>query len=697
MFQRLLIANRGEIACRIMRTAQRLGIHCIAVYSEADRHSAHVEQADEAILIGPAPAQDSYLNIERIMEAAHQTQAQAIHPGYGFLSENADFVRACKQAGLVFIGPPAEAIEAMGTKAAAKALMKQAQVPVIAGYHGEDQSDARLAQEAAEIGYPVMIKASAGGGGKGMRVVEQAEAFNAALESCRRESLKAFGDDKMLIEKLITRPRHVEVQVFCDQHGQGVYLFERDCSLQRRHQKVIEEAPAPGLSESLRQSMGEAAVRAAQAIDYVGAGTVEFLLDDQGHFSFMEMNTRLQVEHPVTEMITGEDLVDWQLRIAAGQPLPRAQTALLVTGHAFEARIYAEDPQHDFLPATGTLHHLVTPPESPQLRIETGVRQGDEISIYYDPMIAKLVVWGEDRASALKALSHALSQYQIAGVSTNISFLKRLADHPEFKQQVQDTGFIQRHLETLTLPPSPNEAEALTVMGCYLLHQRLNQHRLQPHEPHQHLNSGSPRQTSTVAEDTPWDQLHGWRLNAPARHCFELKPEHARSASRLEFIEIDSGWQVCLADHPDDHDTVQFEWTTKGLCITLNGHRRHWSVSQSGTRLTLFTSEGPWVAQWVSLDHLSFVSEDIQAQLKAPMNGAIVSLQAALGEPVKAGDPLIIMEAMKMEHTLYAPAEGVVSAFHYAPGDLVNQGDELLHFEASTEASSAPDAIEEAS
>lgn len=675
MFQRVLIANRGEIACRIMRTAQRQGIHCIAVYSEADRHSAHVEQADEAMMIGPAPAQDSYLNIERIIEAARLTQAEAIHPGYGFLSENAAFVRACEQAGIVFIGPPAEAIEAMGTKAAAKALMSQAQVPVIAGYHGEDQSDTRLAEEARRIGYPVMIKASAGGGGKGMRIVEQADDFDTALASCRRESLKAFSDDKMLIEKLITHPRHVEVQVFCDQHGQGVYLFERDCSLQRRHQKVIEEAPAPGLSDALRQAMGEAAVRAAQAIHYVGAGTVEFLLDDQGHFSFMEMNTRLQVEHPVTEMITGEDLVDWQLRIAAGEPLPCSQAALSVTGHAFEARIYAEDPVHDFLPATGTLSHLTTPPESARLRIETGVRQGDEISIYYDPMIAKLVVWGEDRASALKGLSQALSHYQIAGVSTNISFLKRLADHPEFNQQVQDTGFIQRHLEALTLPPSPNKAQALTVIACYLLNQRLGS------SPDALHPEDSPEKVTS-----PWDQLKGWRLNGPARHCFELQPEHAHSASRLEFTETDSGWQVHWPDEPEADICVQFESTPKGLAITQNGHQRYESVSQSGTRLTLFTPEGPWVAQWLLLDQLSFVSEALQAQLMAPMNGAIVSLQTTPGALVKAGDPLIIMEAMKMEHTLYAPADGTVATFHYAPGDLVNQGDELLQFDPSTEA-----------
>ncbi|MDE0725630.1 MAG: ATP-grasp domain-containing protein, partial [Alphaproteobacteria bacterium] len=432
MFRKILIANRGEIACRVMRTAHRLGAATVAVYSEADANAMHVAMADEAVLIGPPPVQESYLLMDRIIEAAKRTRAEAIHPGYGFLSENAAFAEACAAAGIVFIGPPASAIRAMGEKAAAKALMVAAQVPVVPGYHGDDQDDAVLTRAADDIGYPVLIKAVMGGGGKGMRQVNEAGKFAAALKGARREGLSSFGDDKVLVEKYLERPRHIEIQVFADQQGEVVHLFERDCSVQRRHQKVLEEAPAPGMSASMRRAMGDAAVAAAKAIGYVGAGTVEFIVDvsadsnnglSEDAFYFMEMNTRLQVEHPVTEMITGQDLVEWQLRVAAGEPLPLSQDELTINGHAVEARIYSENPQKKFLPATGTLHRLRPPAEGPHVRVDTGVREGDEVSMFYDPMIAKLIVWDRDRPSALRRLVDALERYEIAGVITNVNFL----------------------------------------------------------------------------------------------------------------------------------------------------------------------------------------------------------------------------------------------------------------------------------
>jgi len=411
MFNKILIANRGEIACRVIKTARRMGIRTVAVFSDADRHALHVKMADEAIHIGAAPSKDSYLVGDKIMQAALKTGAQAVHPGYGFLSENAEFAKQCADNNIAFIGPPVTAIESMGSKSAAKTIMEKAKVPLVPGYHGDDQDTAILKKSADEMGYPVLLKAVAGGGGKGMRQVWQADEFEQALAQAKSESLASFGDDHMLVEKYLTQPRHVEFQVFCDQHGNGVYLFERDCSVQRRHQKVIEEAPAPNMSEALRKEMGEAAVRAAKAIDYEGAGTVEFLLDTDGSFFFMEMNTRLQVEHPITEMITGEDLVEWQLRVANGEQLPKPQEQLKMHGHAFESRIYAEDPDNDFLPTSGNLAFVKTPEENSNVRVDTGVIQGDDVSPYYDPMIAKLIVWDEDRPRALARMASALKQY----------------------------------------------------------------------------------------------------------------------------------------------------------------------------------------------------------------------------------------------------------------------------------------------
>ena len=461
MFHTILIANRGEIACRVIRTARRMGIRTAAVYSEADRDAMHVALADTAWPIGPAPARESYLNTTRILSAARQAGAQAIHPGYGFLSENADFADECAAAGIVFIGPPPAAIRAMGSKSAAKALMAQAGVPLVPGYHGADQDPVHLAAEAARIGYPVLIKASAGGGGKGMRVVEHPEGFKEALDLAKGEAASSFGDDEVLIERYLTRPRHIEIQVFADRRGNTISLHERDCSIQRRHQKVVEEAPAPGMTAERRANMGAAACAAARAIGYEGAGTVEFIAED-GEFYFMEMNTRLQVEHPVTEMITGLDLVEWQLRVADGQALPAPPP---INGHAIEVRVYAEDPDRDFMPSVGRLAHLVAPNEGPHVRVDTGVRQGDAIQVHYDPMIAKLIVWDQDRDGAVRQLQAALAGYEVAGVRTNLDLLRAIAAHPEFAAAALDTGFIARHADALLRPNMPAPDVALAAAG----------------------------------------------------------------------------------------------------------------------------------------------------------------------------------------------------------------------------------------
>ncbi len=511
MFEKILIANRGEIACRIVRSCRRLGIRTVAVYSEADRGARHVELSDEAHLLGPAPARDSYLKAERIIEIARRAGAEAIHPGYGFLAENAGFAEACEAGGLVFIGPPAAAIRAMGSKSAAKAIMERAGVPLVPGYHGEDQDPARLADAAQAIGWPVLIKASAGGGGKGMRVVEGPQGFAAALAAARREASSAFGDDRMLVEKYLTRPRHIEIQVFGDRHGNLVQLFERDCSIQRRHQKIVEEAPAPGLTEAGRAAIGEAAVAAARAIGYQNAGTVEFIVADGGdndRFYFMEMNTRLQVEHPVTEMITGQDLVEWQLRVAAGEPLPCRQDELAIRGHAIEVRIYAEDPARDFLPATGRLRHLATPAESAHVRLESGVRAGDEVGIHYDPMLAKLIVWDEDRTSALRRLRSALEDCQVEGVTTNLELLGAIAAHPAFAAGELDTGFIERHRAELFSPPGPAPDPVLAIGALSELL------RVQAEAAAQAARSLDPH--------SPWHQASGWRLNDDNFHTLEL-------------------------------------------------------------------------------------------------------------------------------------------------------------------------------
>lgn len=613
----LLIANRGEIACRVMRTAQALGIRCVAVYSDADRNARHVREADTAIALGGTKPQDSYLVIDKIIAAAQASGAQAIHPGYGFLSENAEFAHRLAQAGLRFIGPPASAIEAMGSKAAAKALMEAAQVPLVPGYHGEDQQLATFHSAAQRIGYPVLLKPSAGGGGKGMKVVEQDADLAEALASAQREALSAFGDGRMLVEKYVLGPRHVEIQVFADQHGQCLYLHERDCSIQRRHQKVIEEAPAPGLSTALRKAMGEAAVRAAQAIGYVGAGTVEFLLDARGEFYFMEMNTRLQVEHPVTEAITGLDLVAWQLRVAGGEPLPLTQAQVPLHGHAIEARLYAEDPGNGFLPASGTLAVYAEPPAGPGRRVDSGVTEGDEVSPFYDPMLAKLIAWGETREEARLRLLAMLAATQVGGVKTNRQFLERLLAHEEFAEARLDTGFIGRNEAQLS-PPAEPLTPAFWEQAARL-----------------YLATGS--QPAGV-----WGRsaASGWRGAAPAQAVLHLSCGDARQH---------------VAFDPQARTPLTMTGTRRGAVLYV-----HWQGTAYQVR---------------AVDPLSAAgAQAAPGSLAAPMNASVVKVLVALGQQVAAGEPLLVLEAMKMEHSVRAPRAGRVTAVRCKAGDLVIEG-----------------------
>ncbi|HDZ49198.1 hypothetical protein LCGC14_0459560 [marine sediment metagenome] len=675
-FDTLLVANRGEIACRVMRTARRMGLKTVAVYSDADATARHVREADEAVRLGPAAARESYLNIDAVIDAAKRTGTGAIHPGYGFLSENGSFVKALEEAGITFVGPPASAIAAMGDKSAAKARMANAGVPLVPGYHGDDQDDALLRDEADKIGYPIMLKASAGGGGKGMRVVESSDGFQAALDGCRRESKAAFGDDRMLIEKYLVQPRHVEVQVFCDRHGNGVYLFERDCSVQRRHQKVIEEAPAPGMTAELRSAMGDAAVRAAQEIGYVGAGTVEFLLDgspgQDGSFYFMEMNTRLQVEHPVTEMITGQDLVEWQLRVAMGEPLPCSQEELTITGHSFEARIYAEDPDQDFLPATGLLTRFALDLEgaglsSDQVRLDSGVESGDAVSMHYDPMLAKLIVHGADRDAALATLNRALAALDVQGVVTNRAFLMRLATHPGFKNVELDTRFIERNEATL-FAPRTYSMEAYASAALIGLHQLAQE----------------------CESDSPWDRHDGFRLNAP--HTIRIAlcdPANVQAADSDEAVVIVEGkrnageslWNLTIGD---DTLTASLQpLIGDAVAVTLNGHRRRLQARRDGHVVVMADPSGETRLFWRRIDAIDHGHHEAESTLTAPMNGTVVALLVEPGVAVEKGMPLMVMEAMKMEHTMTAPADGSVETFHFQAGDTVSQGAVLLDFAAN--------------
>jgi 3-methylcrotonyl-CoA carboxylase alpha subunit len=664
VFTTLLIANRGEIACRVAATARRLGIKTIAVYSDADAESKHVAACDVAVRLGPAPASESYLKADDILRIALEQGAQAIHPGYGFLSENEAFAQACTKAGISFVGPPASAIAAMGSKSAAKTLMQKAGVPLVPGYHGDEQAPEFLRQQADAMGYPVLIKASAGGGGKGMRVVTASKDFIAALTSCKREAIASFGDDKVLIERYLQKPRHIEIQVFSDTHNQHVYLFERDCSVQRRHQKVIEEAPAPGMTDARRQAMGEAAIAAARAVNYVGAGTVEFIAEPDGKFYFMEMNTRLQVEHPVTEMITGLDLVEWQLRVAAGERLPKTQQALQRCGHAIEARIYAENADKDFLPSIGRLMHLEFPMHdafmNADVRVDGGVRAGDTISPYYDPMIAKLIVRGADREQARARMLRALAATQIVGVHTNVAFLSRLMGDEAFAQADLDTGLIERRRETLLPAPTPATREALLLATAAVLEQE--------------------KETGT---QDPWAERNGWRVDG--KYARTLSFQDAESTQDVVIEMVEGQLTLAVATHRATFEVVsQATGSPYARSVTLlmgNGQLAG-TVVRQGTRIdvfvmgkceTLFFKDALASAGQAEADHAG--------SLTAPMPGKIIAIEAQAGDKVKRGQALIVMEAMKMEHTIVAGVDGIVENIYFGVGEQVAEGAVLISLE----------------
>jgi len=650
LFRRLLIANRGEIACRVMRTAKRMGLHTIAVYSAADAGALHAAMADEAHEIGPAPARDSYLDIGRILDAARNSKAEAIHPGYGFLSENAAFDEACEAAGVVVVGPPAAAMRALGDKARAKALMAAAGVPVVPGYHGDDQDEARFAAEADRLGYPVLVKASAGGGGRGMRVVESAAQLAQALAAARGEALAAFGDGRLLVEKYLAHPRHIEVQVFGDRAGNAVHLFERDCSVQRRHQKLIEEAPALVLTGEQRAALGATAVAAARAAGYVGAGTVEFVAEG-GSFYFIEMNTRLQVEHPVTEMITGLDLVEWQLRVAAGEPLPLPQERIARRGHAIEARLYAEDPARDFLPQAGTLARLHFPAEDSALRVETGLREGDTVGVHYDALLAKLVAWGADRAAALDRLSAALAETRIAGIVCNRDFLARVLRQPDFAAGDFDTGFIARHRDTLLQRrPAPFAALAAATLAILADQAAAAKRAADPH--------------------SPWHRRDGWRLGPAEPQMLQFLDDDVPRVVRVlgERIEIDGRTAIA--------SMVASE-------IWLDGQRLSATVLlQPGLVTVVLPDE---TCRLALVDPLAPPAEAQvgAARLTAPMPGKVLAVHVVPGARVERGQLLMVLEAMKMEHAITAPAEGVVETVNFAAGEIVTEGALLLAFAAA--------------
>ena len=662
MFTKILIANRGEIACRVIKTARRLGIKTVAVYSDADRGARHVAMADEAVHIGGSPARESYLVADKIIEAARRTGAEAIHPGYGFLSENAGFAEACAKAGLVFIGPPPAAIRAMGSKSEAKKIMEKAKVPLVPGYHGDDQSPALLAKEAARIGFPVLIKASAGGGGKGMRVVEAATKFDEALAGAKREAKASFADDHVLIEKYLTRPRHIEIQVFADGHGNCLYLFERDCSIQRRHQKVIEEAPAPGMDPARRKAMGEAAVAAAKAIGYVGAGTVEFIANQDGTFYFMEMNTRLQVEHPVTEMITGQDLVEWQLIVAAGGKMPLKQDQLGIDGHAVEVRLYAEDPNRNFLPSTGTLVHLRLPEEGVQVRVDTGVRQGDTVTPFYDPMIAKVIVHDRDRASAMRRMAALMGETEVVGVTTNAALLKALCAHPAFVGGEVDTGFIERHRDELFVKPAPADDRAFAIATLA---------RVAEWAP---------------ASQDPWDQKNGFRLLDIGHDEVRWKDGERevavlvrRRRDGLLDLELPSGAQEAGVQRLGD-DRLMIRLGGDTFAAAVVRHR-----TSEGVDYVLFADGASRRLRLVDpLDVTQYEAvASGEASVRSPLPGKIIDLRVKPGDTVSKGQPLLVLEAMKMEHTLSAPADGKIKSVRYAVGEQVAEGADLVEFEES--------------
>ena len=673
MFKKILIANRGEIACRVASTARQMGIATVAVYSDADRHAAHVKACDEAIYIGGSEPSQSYLRVDAIIEAAKKTGAEAIHPGYGFLSENGRFVEACHQAGIKFIGPSAAAMEAMGSKSAAKALMEKAGVPLVPGYHGDNQDPDFLHQQADSIGYPVLIKASAGGGGKGMRIVNSSDEFIGMLESCKREAINSFSNDHVLIERYVTKPRHIEIQVFGDELGNYVYLFERDCSVQRRHQKVIEEAPAPGMTEERRRAMGEAAVNAARAVNYVGAGTVEFIAEQDGTFYFMEMNTRLQVEHPVTEMITGYDLVEWQLRIANNEAIPVQQEDLSINGHAIEVRIYAENPDNDFLPSIGLLSHLDFPSHlsfvNAPVRVDSGISQGDRISPFYDPMIAKLIVWGVDREQAIARMRQALLETHIIGLHTNVSFLYRLMNNSSFVSADLDTGLIEKNQASL-FPP----AQKLSIKALgYAAASYLAKHGLK--------NSRAAQNTATSYVD-PWDSSDYWRSRQSAGTSITVADDSAQYLVTIKqrstddwILDVDGTeheltWEVTSTANNQDNYEIN---------LGLNGTLSKGKVVLNGEELYLYTQDGQTrLSIPDSLAHAGEGDDVGGGGLTAPMPGKVINIQVNVGDKVEQGQVLVVMEAMKMEHSITASTGGVVEEIFFAVGEQVTEGAELI-------------------
>lgn len=644
MFNKILIANRGEIACRIIKTARKMGIHSVAIYSLADENSLHVQQADSAYYVGGAVAKDSYLNIEKIIQIAKESKAQAIHPGYGFLSENPAFAKACADAGIVFIGPSISAIEAMASKQLAKQLLEHTKVPLTPGYHGKQQAEQELLLEAKKIGFPVLLKAANGGGGKGMRAVYEEAEFSDALAGAKRESLASFADDTMIIEKLVLNPRHIEVQIMADNHGNVVHLFERDCSIQRRHQKIIEEAPAPNLSPTLRQAIADAACEVARSIEYRGAGTIEFLLDGE-QFYFMEMNTRLQVEHPVTELITGLDLVALQFKVAANEPLPLSQEEISFNGHAIECRIYAEDPHNGFIPSIGKIHFLKEP-EGEGVRIDTGVSPNSSITMYYDPMIAKLIVKGQNREEALARLIQALNHYHIGGVKTNISFLQAICQHSEFKKAHLSTGFLSQ--EHITIAKTDSQLALLTAASFDYL-------------------QSIPRCMDSLLSDT-----FAWQANQASYWIsrYELDNELVE----IKTIPIDKN-QFTLVLNEKEH-LITARLINDELKITMDQRNYSVIVDNSSESITLYTENGPIEIkrfQWNKAD-----GGGHKGQLTAPMPATIVAILKNKGEKVKTGDKLIILEAMKMEHTIHAPIDGILADIFYSVGAQVNEGAELL-------------------
>lgn len=686
MFDKILIANRGEIACRVIHTAKRMGIKTVAVFSKLDEHAPHVKQADEAFLIGPGPAKESYLNANIIIETALRSGAKAVHPGYGFLSENADFAEALEKAGLVFIGPNAQSIRIMGSKLESKATMGKAGIPVIPGYHGKDQNESSLLKEAQRIGFPLLIKSSAGGGGKGMRLVTDLQTFAEKLAACQRESENYFKDPTVILEKYLAHPRHIEVQVFADSFGNCVHLFERDCSIQRRHQKIIEEAPAYGISNEIRYKLGETAIKIAKEIGYLNAGTVEFLLDEDQQFYFMEMNTRLQVEHPVTEMITGFDLVEWQLKVASGQPLPVMQTDIQHHGHAIEARIYAEDPEHDFLPAAGTIELLRTPTAAhfstfsgissqSALRLDSGIEQHSLVTIYYDPLLAKMIAWGQDRMQAIQSLEEGLEQFHIVGLANNASFLRSILRTPEFQQSAQDTGFLERNMEHL--PTSSKNLENSNILNTVLMAAFVSEIL-------------AIRNSEELTSD-PWKRFNDWRMNLPAE-------------AKIDIILQDKIYPMIGIKMPDTEDQNHFNQNHFELRLPdLSRHRIIASLDQETLSLTFqdqvlhFLVLG--LGQKTSLTRMLYwegysysyaigsgtrakqKTDHAVGQLTAPMTGTLTQMLVEKGSTVKAGEPLMILEAMKMEHAIVAPFPGKIMHLPYQKGDTVDAGAELAIME----------------